>query len=76
MLAHPLFSTAKASMGGCQRLGEAWLPGTFLCGTASLQNTAPLMLPAQHTLKATLEITSTHLMPFPLTEMHDESNEQ
>jgi len=53
-----------------------WLPSTFLRGTASLRNTAPWMLPAQHMSKATLEITSTPLMPFPPAEMRDESNEQ
>lgn len=75
MLASPLLPTAKASMGGCQRLGEVCLPGTFLRGTVSLQNTAPSMLPTQCTPKAALEITSTHLMPSP-TETHDESNEK
>lgn len=76
MLPSPVLPTAKDSMGGCQRLGEAWLPSTFLRGTASLQNMAPSTRPAQRTPKAALEITSTHLMPFPPTEMHDESNEQ
>lgn len=76
MLATPLLPIAKVSTEGCQRLGEAWLPDTFLCGTATLQNTAPSMLPAQRSPKAALEITSTHLRPFPPTETHNESNEQ
>lgn len=71
-----LLPLAKASTGGCQMLREAWLPGTFLHGTASLQNRTALMLPPQCVPKATLEIISTHLMPLPPREMHDESDKQ
>lgn len=67
--------TAKATAGGYQWQGEVQLPGTFLRGSAFL-NAAPSVLPAQHTLRAALGITSSHLTPFPLTEMQGESNGQ